>query len=59
LLCTRDQAIPIEIQRKFVGFSEGHISTVTCEAGHGPMISMPEVVVDVTIGAAEASQGEE
>ncbi|KAL3495109.1 hypothetical protein BJX62DRAFT_233755 [Aspergillus germanicus] len=59
LLCTRDQAIPIDIQRKFVDFAEGHISTVTCQAGHSPMVSMPEVVVDVIIGAAEASQGEE
>ncbi|KAL3443878.1 Alpha/beta hydrolase fold-1 [Aspergillus insuetus] len=59
LLCTRDRAIPIDIQRNFVGFAEGHISTVTCEAGHSPMISMPEVVIDVIIRAAEALQGEE
>jgi hypothetical protein len=60
LFFTQDRAIPIDIQKKFVGFAEGKISTITCGAGHSPMISMPELVVDVIIlGAAQASKSEE
>ncbi|KAL3451571.1 alpha/beta-hydrolase [Aspergillus insuetus] len=52
LLCNNDRSMPVDAQRKFVGYAEGHITTFECEAGHSPMISLPGVVVETILKAA-------
>ncbi|KAL2851045.1 Alpha/beta hydrolase fold-1 [Aspergillus pseudoustus] len=52
LFCTNDMSMPVEIQRKAVSDMENEITTVTCDSGHSPMLSMPGVVADVIVKAA-------
>jgi hypothetical protein len=55
LLCKNDMSVPLEVQRKFVGYAEGEVSTVECEAGHTPIVSVPGVVVETILRAAGGS----
>ncbi|KAL2783407.1 alpha/beta-hydrolase [Aspergillus keveii] len=55
LLCKNDKSVPLEVQRKFVGYAEGEVSTVECEAGHTPIVSVPGVVVETILRAAGGS----
>jgi hypothetical protein len=57
LLCTADKSIPIYLQRRFVGFAEGRITTRTCDSAHSPMTSMSDVVVDTIIKTVEGVDG--
>ena len=58
LLCEKDQALPVEVQKMMISRIEEagvKVGTVeTCEGSHSPFLSMPEKVVDVVIKAAEA-----
>ncbi|KAJ0414570.1 Alpha/beta hydrolase fold-1 [Aspergillus carlsbadensis] len=55
LLCKNDRSVPVDVQRKFIAYAEGEISTVECEAGHTPMISVSRVVVETIFRAAGES----
>ena len=44
LFCTNDQAIPLEFQKKFASELNGEVLTETCDAGHSPFASQPDVV---------------
>lgn len=51
LICEKDQAIPLEFQTKCAELAGSRIER--CAAGHMPMLSMPDKVVEVIIGAAK------
>jgi hypothetical protein len=58
LLCEKDQALPVEVQKMMIGRIKeagGKVGTVeSCEGSHSPFLSMPETVVEVVVRAAEA-----
>ncbi len=48
ILCTQDQALPYHVQQQLVqnaGLKEADV--VTCDAGHSPFISQPNVVLEM------------
>lgn len=48
LLCSHDASMPLEAQQGMVSaVGEGVVRTYTCEAGHCPMLSVPQDVADV------------
>ncbi|PVH82890.1 alpha/beta-hydrolase [Cadophora sp. DSE1049] len=51
LICEKDQAVPLEWQTKIAELAGSRIER--CAAGHMPMLSMPDKVVEVIIGAAK------
>ena len=50
LVCEKDQCIPAPLQLQMAEIAGSEVET--CEAGHMPMISLPERVVDVIAQAA-------
>ncbi|KAJ5367890.1 alpha/beta-hydrolase [Penicillium cataractarum] len=54
LLCEEDMSLPIGLQELFVSYAEGKITTRICKAGHSPMVTMPDDVVDTILMAVEA-----
>ena len=56
LLCEKDQALPLEVQKMICGRIEAlevNINYETCSAGHSPFLSMPEKVAEVVNRVAE------
>lgn len=53
LLCEKDRSIPVEIQRDFVRNCDGDIRLGSCQAGHSPMITMPSLVAETIVTAAQ------
>lgn len=51
LICEKDAILPKEMQEHFAKAAGSKV--VTCESGHCPMLSMPNALVDVIVGAAE------
>lgn len=47
LLCENDNAIPFHAQQAMVGIGGPNVVSHVCAGGHLPMLSMPEIVVDV------------
>lgn len=52
LLCEQDNALPFSAQQAMVGIGGPNVVPHVCAAGHSPMLSMPDKVVDVIRGAA-------
>lgn len=60
LLCTRDQAIPIQAQEGMVAAARAagaSITTKTLDAGHSPFLSKPDETVGFILEAVEHLQG--
>ncbi|KUL84131.1 hypothetical protein ZTR_07198 [Talaromyces verruculosus] len=53
LLCEKDRSIPVEIQQVFVRNCDGDIRLGSCQAGHSPMITMPSLVAETIVTAAQ------
>lgn len=57
LLCEKDKAIPVEVQKMMIdkmeesGVKVGRIES--CQGSHSPFLSMPEKVVEVVVRAAQ------
>ncbi|KAK0122243.1 hypothetical protein ONS95_010494 [Cadophora gregata] len=51
LICEKDECVPFEWQTKLATLAGSRMER--CAAGHMPMLSMPEKVVEVIIGAAK------
>ena len=58
LLCTDDQMLPLEIQKAFISSSGIEIATESCDAGHSPWLSQPNVVLDVIKKVAGEIRGD-
>jgi hypothetical protein len=54
VFCTRDNAIPIEVQEGMVKGAGARFREVVVEAGHSPFLSKVEEVVGAIVGAAES-----
>lgn len=54
VFCTRDNAIPIQVQEGMVKGAGGRFKEVRVEAGHSPFLSKVEEVVGAIVGAAES-----
>jgi len=52
LLCEKDALLPAALQMQFAERTGGRIEK--CGAGHMVMLSMPEKIVEVIVGAMEA-----
>lgn len=52
LICEQDAAIPLPGQQAMVAFGGENLTRVVCSAGHSPMLSMPETVVNLIRNAA-------
>lgn len=50
LCCTQDRIIPLEVQHEIAAMAGAR--TESCEAGHMVILSQPERVVEVVMGAA-------
>ena len=50
LSCTQDRIIPLEFQHKMAAMAGARMES--CEAGHMVVLSQPERVVEVVLGAA-------
>ena len=50
LFCTQDRIIPLEVQCKIAAMAGAR--TESCEAGHMVILSQPDRVVEVVLGAA-------
>lgn len=56
LLTENDKIIPVESQREMIAFARGEgvsVDVVETDAGHCPMLSIPEKTVSVLIQAAK------
>jgi len=51
LMCEKDQAIPLAWQMQLADLTGSRVEK--CAAGHMPMLSMPQKVAEVIIGAAK------
>ncbi len=52
VVCTRDNAVPVALQRKLIAdadsaFPDNPTTTVTLDASHSPFFSMPDQVTDI------------
>ena len=54
LVCENDAALPAELQLKFAEMAGSRIER--CAAGHMPMLSVPDRVVEVVRNAVESSE---
>lgn len=52
LLCKGDRMIPYEMQCKLIKDADVPITTFTCDAGHSPFLSQPELTSRVIRHAA-------
>ena len=53
LLCENDKAAPPQYQQMFAAKAESRV--VRCEAGHSPMLSQPEMLVEKIVEAVEGA----
>ncbi|KAL2811561.1 alpha/beta-hydrolase [Aspergillus granulosus] len=58
LLCMNDRSLPVDMQKQFVAAAEGRITVQSCDSAHSPMITIPELVEETIIRAAEAVDAE-
>lgn len=54
LYCENDQALPFHFQKLMVKQSGVEVREFTCDAGHSPFLSQPDMFVDSIVQAAEA-----
>lgn len=47
LYCTKDQAMPLALQKMMVKNSGVEFKEESCDASHSPFLSMPQAVLDV------------
>jgi pimeloyl-ACP methyl ester carboxylesterase len=55
LLTENDRIIPVESQREMIAFARGEgvdVKVVETQAGHCPMLSIPEKTVEILVQAA-------
>lgn len=50
LLCEKDEALPIDLQKMMVAGTGIDFQTETCTSGHSPFLSQPETVLKVVKG---------
>ena len=55
LFCTNDQGMPLEVQKGMAEKSGIEYDSETCDAGHSPWLSRPEVVLGLIKKAAGES----
>ncbi|KAL4876610.1 Alpha/beta hydrolase fold-1 [Aspergillus karnatakaensis] len=53
LICEEDQAVPVQIQEMFAGMAKARVER--CDAGHSPMLSRLEVLVEKITTAVEGA----
>ena len=54
LYCTDDQALPIAVQEAMVKQSGVKVQEFSCDAGHSPFLSQPDVFVDCIMKSVKA-----
>ncbi|KAI1621738.1 Alpha/beta hydrolase fold-1 [Exophiala viscosa] len=55
LYCENDQALPLQFQKLMVKQCGVEVKEYTCDAGHSPFLSQPDMFVDCIVQAAEST----
>lgn len=56
LVCQDDKAVPPQVQEMFASAAGSKV--IKCDAGHSPMLSQPEMLVDKIVEAIEGAVAE-